>query len=149
MDMQLISQEDTFLWQLREDVKGETESEIIAAQDQALQTKYAKKKYYQQQQMANVNNLMGHIVSVCSLLAKEQYIKGHDKVCAQLHFNAWKEMGVKLDNKHYFDHVTNSVETSHAGRVTILWNHQVRTVRTIPNNKLDFIIHVIKREHAC
>jgi len=38
MDMQLISQEDTFLWLLRGDLKGETESEIIAPQDQALQT---------------------------------------------------------------------------------------------------------------
>jgi len=33
MDRQLISEEDTFLWLLRGDLKGETESEIIAAQD--------------------------------------------------------------------------------------------------------------------
>ena len=46
MDMQLISQEDVFLWLLRGDLKGETESEIIAAQDQALQTKYHTTKYY-------------------------------------------------------------------------------------------------------
>ena len=92
---------------------------------------------------------MENIVSVCSLLAKERYIKGHDKVCAQLHFNICKEIGVKLDNKHWYDHVTKSVETSHAGKVTILWNQQVRTVRTIPNNKLDFIFHNIKQQHAC
>jgi hypothetical protein len=35
MDRQLISQEDKFLWTTRGDLKGETESEIIAAQDQA------------------------------------------------------------------------------------------------------------------
>ena len=29
----------------------------------------------------------------------------------------------------------------HAGKVTILWNQQVQTDRTIPNNKLDIIIH--------
>ena len=40
MDRQLISEEDTFLWLSREDLKGKSESEIIAAQDQALQTKY-------------------------------------------------------------------------------------------------------------
>jgi len=30
----------TFLWLSRGDLKGETENEIIAAQDQELQTKY-------------------------------------------------------------------------------------------------------------
>jgi len=37
---QLISEEDTFLWLSKGDLKAETESEIVAAQDQALQTKY-------------------------------------------------------------------------------------------------------------
>ena len=35
---------------------------------------------------------------------------------------------------------TNSVETSQGGKVTILWNQQVQTDRTIPNNKPDIII---------
>ena len=37
-DRQLISEEDTFLWLLKGDLKTETESEIVSAQDQALQT---------------------------------------------------------------------------------------------------------------
>jgi hypothetical protein len=40
MDIQLISEEYTFLWPSREYLKGETEGEIIAGQDQALQTEY-------------------------------------------------------------------------------------------------------------
>ena len=39
MDRQFISEEDAFLW-LSKDLKAETESEIVAAQDQALNTKY-------------------------------------------------------------------------------------------------------------
>jgi hypothetical protein len=49
-------------------------------------------------------------------------------------------MGVKLDNEHWYDHVPKSVETSHKGKVTIFWNYQVRTDRTILNNRLDSII---------
>jgi len=56
-------------------------------------------------------------------------------VCAQLHFNICKETGVQLDKKHWYEHVPKSVETSQAGKVTILWNKQVQTDRTIPNNK--------------
>ena len=40
IERQLISEEDAFLWLSKGDLKAETESEIVAAQDQALQTKY-------------------------------------------------------------------------------------------------------------
>jgi hypothetical protein len=40
MDRQLISEEDTFVWLSTGDLKAETESEIVVAQDHALNTKY-------------------------------------------------------------------------------------------------------------
>ena len=40
IDRQLISEEDTFHWLSKGDLKAETKSEIVAAQDQALRTKY-------------------------------------------------------------------------------------------------------------
>jgi hypothetical protein len=42
--------------------------------------------------------------------------------------------------KHWYEHVPKSVETSQGGNVTILWNQQAQTDRTIPNNKPDIII---------
>ena len=39
-------------------------------------------------------------------------------VCAQIHFNICKETGVKLDKKHWYEHVPKSVETSQGGKVT-------------------------------
>jgi hypothetical protein len=36
--------------------------------------------------------------------------------------------------------VPKSVEISRGGKVTILWNQQVKTDRTIPNNKPDIVI---------
>ena len=44
---QLISEEDMFLWLQRGDLKGKTESEIIAAGHQALQTKHIAPKILQ------------------------------------------------------------------------------------------------------
>jgi len=63
---------------------------------------------------------MDHIISVCPILAKEQYIKIYDSVCAQLHFNICKETGVQFDEKYWYEHVPKSVETSKGGKVTIL-----------------------------
>jgi len=38
-------------------------------------------------------------------------------VRAQLHFNVCKEVGVKLDNKHWYNHAPKSVETNREGKV--------------------------------
>ena len=51
-------------------------------------------------------------------------------VCALLNFNICKEIWVKSDNKHGYDHVPKSVETSHDGQVTILWNLQYYSQQT-------------------
>jgi len=61
-------------------------------------------------------------------------------MCPQLHFNICKETGVQLDKKHLYENVPQSEETSQGGKVTILWNQQVQTDRTIPNNQPDIII---------
>jgi len=57
-----------------------------------------------------------------------------------INFNICKETGVKLDKKRWYKHVPKLLETSQGGKVTILWNQQVQTDRTIPNNKPDIII---------
>ena len=94
---QIFSEEDSFLWMSKGDVKGETESEITAAQDQALQTKYHATKILQTETDSKCrfrklfDETMEHIVSACPILVKEPYIKRQDRVCAQLHFNIYKE----------------------------------------------------------
>jgi hypothetical protein len=61
-------------------------------------------------------------------------------VSAQLHFNVCKETGVQLDKKYWYEHVPNSVETIRGGKVTILWNQERQTDRTIPSNKPDIVV---------
>jgi hypothetical protein len=56
-------------------------------------------------------------------------------VCTQLHFNICKEIGVKLDNELWYEHVPKSVKASEEGKVTIVWNQQVQT-----KSKPDIII---------
>ena len=41
-----------------------------------------------------------HTAAECPISAKEQYIKRHDRVCAQLHFNICRETAVQLDNEN-------------------------------------------------
>jgi hypothetical protein len=105
IDKHLISEEDTFLWLSKGDLKAETESEIVAAQDQALQTKYHATKILQTEKDSKCRlshqfeETVDNIMLACPILAKEQYIKRHGRVCAQIHFNIRKELGIKLDSE--------------------------------------------------
>jgi hypothetical protein len=47
IDRQFISQEDTFLWLSRGDLKGGSESKIIATQDQAFKPTILRQKLLQ------------------------------------------------------------------------------------------------------
>jgi hypothetical protein len=76
-----------FLWLLKGDLKVETESEIVTAQDQALQTKYYATKILNTgtdskcRLCQQFDETIEHIISACPILAKEQNIKRHDRVC--------------------------------------------------------------------
>jgi hypothetical protein len=146
IDKHLTSEEDTFLWLSKGDLKAGTESEIVTAQDQVLRTKYHATKILQAENDSKCRlchqfeETADHIMSACPVLAKEQYIKRHDRVCAQIRFNICKELGVELHSELLYEHVPKSVEKSQVGKVTTVRIRQVQTDRTIPNNKPDIII---------
>jgi len=127
-------------WLSRGDLKGETGSEAIAVQDLALQTKYRARRI-----------LPTATVSRCRLGQQCDKTTGHMRAqywqkngvlsdmlqCAERDINLREKIGVKLDNEHWYQHAPQSVHTGHSGKVTILWNQQVQTDQTIPNNKPD------------
>ena len=87
IDRQLISEEDTFLWLSKGDLKAENESEIVAAQDQAIQTKYYATKILNIETDSKCrlcqqfDETIDHIISAFPILAKEQYKKTRYSVC--------------------------------------------------------------------
>jgi hypothetical protein len=86
-----------FLWLAREALNEETESEIIAAQDQALQTKPYSIEILQTER-ANadyINNLMrkGTTVYQHAQYWQKQYIKRYDGVCVQLALTHGRKQG--------------------------------------------------------
>ena len=78
MDRQLISEEHTFLWLSKGALRGETESEIVTAHNQALQTKCHATKILQTETDSKCrlsqpfDETVEHIISTCPIVAKEQ-----------------------------------------------------------------------------
>jgi len=80
------------------------------------------------------------IITAYPILAKEQYIKVTIECVHNYTSTYVRKQGYNWTKKHWYEHVPKSVETGQGGNVTILWNQQVQTDRTIPNNKPDIII---------
>jgi hypothetical protein len=76
-------------------------------------------------------------------LASDETVKTHIVICFSSravtdndHFN-----GDDDEDDDNNNNLPKSVETSQGRKVTLLWNQQVQTDRTIPNNKPDIVIH--------
>jgi hypothetical protein len=71
IDRQLISEEDRFLWLSKGDLKAETDSEIVAAQDQPIKTKYYATKLLNTETDSKCrlcqqfDETIDHIISAC------------------------------------------------------------------------------------
>ena len=102
---------NTFLWLSVGDLRAEIC--VISAQYQALQTKHHAIKILHTEAESkcrlcqNFDETINQITSQFPVQVIEQYIKRYDAVCAQLHCNMCKEMGVQLDKEHWHEDVPN------------------------------------------
>ena len=149
MKNKTVDAELTFQWLKNGSLKGETESLIVAAQDQAIFTNYIRKRIYGE----NINEkcrickqydeTVKHIITGCPILATKEYIERHNKVAAHIHYNTCKHYGINV-NEQWYAHEPKNVETNE--KVTILWDTQIHTDRHIPANKPDIIIKDIAQK---
>ena len=72
--------EQSYCWLKSSDTKGETESTIVAAQDQAISTSYFKNKILKEEIESKCRlckqyeETIDHLTSGCPVLAKNEYL---------------------------------------------------------------------------
>jgi hypothetical protein len=83
------------------DIKGETESTIVAAQDHAISTNYFKRKTLKEEITSRYRpckefeETIYHLISGCPIMAKNEYVIRHDRVCTHLHYSICKTLRMK------------------------------------------------------
>ena len=101
LDEKLVDIEHSYRWLKSGDIKGETESTILAAQDQAISTNYFKNIILKQEIKSKCRlckqyeENIDHLTSGFPILAKNEYLRRHDKVCPQLHYSICKALGIE------------------------------------------------------
>jgi len=105
LDEKLVDIEQSYRWLKSGDIKGETESTIVAAQDQAINTNYFKNKICKEeieskcQLCKQHEETIDHLTSGCPILAKNEYLMRHDKVCTHFHYSICKTLGTETIEK--------------------------------------------------
>jgi len=126
----------------------------VTAQDQAINTDSFKNKILKEEIDSKCRfckqheESFDHLTSGCSILAKNEYLMKHDKVCAHLHYSICKALGIEMTDKWY-THMPKPVYEEET--VTVLWNQAVHTDREVTAKRPDIIKN--KREnmptHRC
>ena len=107
LDEKLVDVEQSYRWLKSGDIKGETESTIVAAQDQVICTNSFKNKILKQEIESKFRlckqheETIDHLTSGCPNLVKNEYLMRHDKVCTHLHYSICKAFGIETTDKWY------------------------------------------------
>jgi hypothetical protein len=104
LDEKLVDNEESYRWLKCGNIKGETESTTVAAQDQAISTNHVKNKILKEvdskwRLCKQHEETTDYLTSGCPILEKNEYLMRHDKVGAHLHCSICKVLGIETTNK--------------------------------------------------
>ena len=138
-----IKSDESWDWLSKGDLKRETESLLMAAQEQALNTNSVKKNIYgtsttdKCRMCGSAVESVTHIISQCSVLAQKEYKRRHDKVCQNIHWALCKKFG--FDHAEcWYNHVPVAILENE--NVKLLWDFSIQVDRKIDHYRPDIVI---------
>ena len=144
-----ISHQKTWTWLRKGNLKSETESLLIAAQDNAIITNHIQARIDKTQQNSKCrlcgdrDETINHIISECSKLAQKEYKARHDWVGKVIHWEMCKKLQFNHINKWYMHNPAPVlVNDSHK----LLWDFNIQTDHLIPVRRPDLKIINKKNE---
>ena len=146
-----ISHQKTWTWLRKGNFKRETESFLIAAQNNHTRTNHIKTRIDKTQQNSkcrlcgNGDETISHIISECSKLALKGYNTRHHWVSKMIHWEMCKKSKSDLTNKWYMHNPAPVLENDTHKR---LWDFYIHTDHLISARRPDLVIINKKREFA-
>ena len=133
-----ISHQKTWTWLRKGNLKRETESLLIAAQDNAIRTNRIKAIIDKTQQNSKCrlcgdrDEMINHIISECSKLAQKGYKARHDWVGKVIHWEMCKKFQFDHTNKWYMHNPALVLEND---THKLLWDFNIQKGSPNPGQK--------------
>src|SRR6476659_3523764 len=133
----------TFRWLTKGNLNPSTEAILVAAQDQALNTKAHAKNILkctrdgQCRLCGQHEETVSHLVAGCPILANAKYKERHNEVAKIVHWSLCKKYNIETIQQ-WWKHQPEAVAENDA--VKILWDFSIRTDNKIQANKPDLVV---------
>ena len=130
-------------WLIKGNLKRETGSLLIAAQNNAIRTNHLKTRIDKMQQNSKCrlyverDETINPIISECIKLAQKEYMTRHDWVGKVIHWKLCKELTFDHTNKGYM-HNPESVLENETHK--FLWDFEIQTDHQISGRRPDLIM---------
>ena len=139
---------------LKSHLHSETESTILAIQDQVVATRVIEAKIMKKHVPSLMCGLcrgyeesIVHLLTACPSLAVSEYLYHHNLVVGVVHWHLMKVYDLPLSSDSWFTHKPPPVfETS---VVKILWDFSVYSSGNHPSNRPDVVLFDYSRKKIC
>ena len=143
-----VKSEQSWVWLQNGDLKRETESLIVAAQNQSIRANLVKAKTDKTQKdtlcrlCKKADESIDHVVSVCSKLAQKEYERRHDNLGKIVHWKLARKCNFEAGDKWYEHEPKNVLENED---YKILRDFSIQTDDVIKPWRADLVIIDEKR----
>ena len=131
--------EKTWTWLRKWNLKGETESLLIAAQNNTIRTNHIKARTHKKLRSCRCrlcgdrDETIHHIISECSKLAQTKYKTKHDWVGRIIHWELCRNLKFDNTNKWYMHNPESVLENE---TYKLIWDfHIQRITKSRPNDQ--------------
>ena len=138
-----VDEKETWRWLTNGHLNKQTESLIIAAQDQALRTNAIKARIDKTAESSicrlckTKDETVDHIVSGCSKIAHTDYLHRHNRVASMIHWNLCHKYKIPTA-KNWWQHKPEKVVENDNAK--ILWDFKIQTDKHLTHNTPDITV---------
>ena len=150
-EQQPVERKETYGWLKTANLPAATEELVVAAQDQALRTRYYARKILHRDvsptcRMCSVGlETVDHIVAGCSALAPMDYTDRHNQVASIIYWDVCRHFGLPVESRWYRHHPDGLMETDD---ITMMWDTTILTAKKIKANRPDICLRN-KKTNTC
>ena len=141
----VVDKRSSFNW-LKLHLHSETESNILAVQDQVLATRVIEAKVMHKSIPSLMCRICGtseetivHLLAACPILATTAYLHRHNLVAAMIHWHLMRFYSFQSCSRSWYSHKPPPVIESSIAK--ILWDFRLVTTHNHPSNRPDIVLY--------